>query len=85
MVKDLMSDTGASMDPLVSLYYYAPTCAITNLVAALGAEWQTFQWSAIPHTGFWVLGMNALVAFFLNIASVMLVSIHVRILGRFNF
>ncbi|KAK6072980.1 duf250 domain membrane protein [Seiridium cupressi] len=39
MVKDLMSDDGASMDPMVSLYYYAPICALLNLFVAFGAEW----------------------------------------------
>ncbi|KAK9773803.1 putative DUF250 domain membrane protein [Seiridium cardinale] len=73
MVKDLMSDDGASMDPMVSLYYYAPICALLNLFVAFGAEWQTFQWSAVSHVGVWILVLNAFVAFLLNVSSVMLI------------
>ncbi|KAF7533880.1 hypothetical protein G7054_g6684 [Neopestalotiopsis clavispora] len=64
-----------NMDPLVSLYYYAPVCALTNLLVAFAVERHEFRWSAVSQVGFGVLSMNALVAFFLNVASVMLVSI----------
>jgi drug/metabolite transporter (DMT)-like permease len=64
-----------NMDPLVSLYYYAPVCALTNLLVAFAVERHEFRWSAVSQVGFGVLSLNALVAFFLNVASVMLVSI----------
>lgn len=76
MVKDLMSEDGASMSPLLSLYYYAPTCAVNNLIVALAAESGRIQWSDISHTGIHILVMNALVAFLLNVSSVLLVSIY---------
>lgn len=76
MVKDLMSDAGADMDPMVSLYYYAPICAVTNLFVAFGAEGRIFQWSDVSRAGIWALALSALVAFFLNVSSVMLVSFH---------
>lgn len=82
MVKSLISGGSSAaggaaenMDPLVSLYYYAPVCALTNLLVAFAVERHEFRWSAVSQVGFGVLSMNALVAFFLNVASVMLVSI----------
>lgn len=74
MTKELMIESGPNLDPLVSLYYYAPFCAVANLLVAIGAEWHTFQWSNISNVGFGVLTLNACVAFLLNVASVMLVS-----------
>jgi hypothetical protein len=74
MIQALMSNDGANMDPLVSLYYYAPICAVMNLFVAWAAEWQSFQWSDIAEAGTWMLLLNAVVAFFLNVSSVLLVS-----------
>lgn len=73
MIKALMSDAGMKMDPLVSLYYYAPVCALINLGVAWLTEWPSFQLESIATTGPWVLFLNALVAFMLNISSVLLV------------
>ncbi|ETS80352.1 hypothetical protein PFICI_07881 [Pestalotiopsis fici W106-1] len=73
MVKNLISGTGESMDPLVSLYYYAPVCALTNLLVAFTVERHEFRWSAVSEVGLGLLFMNALIAFFLNVASVMLI------------
>ncbi|KAK0193000.1 triose-phosphate transporter family-domain-containing protein [Armillaria mellea] len=59
---------GLKMDPLVSLHYYAPVCALINLVA-------------IPHStelariGPLILLSNALIAFLLNVAAVFLVGV----------
>ncbi|KAK6219182.1 hypothetical protein LQW54_002431 [Pestalotiopsis sp. IQ-011] len=75
MVKNLISggDGGNNhMDPLVSLYYYAPVCALVNLLVAYAAERHEFSWSAVSNVGLGLLSANALVAFFLNVASVML-------------
>ncbi|KAI1863695.1 uncharacterized protein JN550_009395 [Neoarthrinium moseri] len=74
MIQALMSSAGMNMDPLVSLYYFAPVCAVMNLFVAWAAEWQSFQWTDIAKTGATMLFLNALIAFLLNISSVMLVS-----------
>ncbi|EHA47447.1 hypothetical protein MCOR07_009041 [Pyricularia oryzae] len=61
------------MDPLVSLYYYAPVCAVTNVFVALIVEARTFQVEDLISVGIVMLVLNALVAFMLNVASVMLI------------
>jgi hypothetical protein len=66
--------SGFKMDPLVSLYYYAPVCAVMNLFVALVVEVPTFDINAVYVTGPWILFANASIAFGLNVASVFLVS-----------
>lgn len=66
------------MDPLVSLYYYAPVCAVMNFFVALCAEGPSFSFDAVLTTGVAVLVVNALVAFLLNVASVMLVRVALK-------
>jgi hypothetical protein len=77
MIQVLLSGDGQKMDPLVSLYYYAPVCAVTNIVVAFVYEWSTFQVQDLINVGWPVLLANASVAFLLNIASVFLVSFSV--------
>lgn len=63
---------GLKMDPLVSLHYYAPVCAIINLaVIPLTEGLEPFY--EIMRIGPLVLISNAAVAFLLNIAAVFLV------------
>lgn len=78
MVQKLLSGrsddpTAYKMDPLVSLYYYAPVCAVMNMLVALVVEMPTFEYANLVHIGPWVLIANASVAFLLNVASVFLV------------
>ena len=73
MIQVMLSSEGLKMDPLVSLYYFAPICAATNFMVALWSEIPRFQVDDIWSTGPSVLILNALVAFMLNIASVCLV------------
>lgn len=61
------------MDPLVSLYYYAPVCAVMNVFVALVVEMPTFKMADLVQLGPWVLIANASCAFLLNVASVFLV------------
>ena len=61
------------MDPLVSLYYYAPVCAVMNAFVAVVTEMGTFQMGDVWRVGIFVLLANASVAFLLNISSVLLV------------
>lgn len=61
------------MDPLVSLYYYAPVCTAMNLLVAIAMEFRTFQVSDIYQAGVFTLLLNAAVAFMLNVSSVFLI------------
>jgi len=60
------------MDPLCSLHYYAPICAIINACFVPFTEgWAPFI--AFPKIGFFIMGLNALNAFLLNVAAVFLI------------
>ncbi|KAL0578225.1 hypothetical protein V5O48_003762 [Marasmius crinis-equi] len=63
---------GLKMDPLVSLHYYAPVCAILNLLALPFTEGLA-PFYELARIGPLVLISNAAVAFLLNIAAVFLV------------
>ncbi|KAI2621701.1 TPT-domain-containing protein [Hypoxylon sp. NC1633] len=73
MIQSLVSGAGLDMDPLVSLYYYAPVCAATNFVLALVSEWNLVVWTQAVEVGFWMLLLNAIVALMLNVSSVLLI------------
>lgn len=73
MIQSLVSGEGLNMDPLVSLYYYAPVCAVTNFVLSIASGWSSFEWTHAVEVGFWMLLLNAVVAFLLNVSSVLLV------------
>ena len=79
MIQILLSGEGREgqgmdkMDPLVSLYYYAPVCAVMNAFVAIVMEASTFQMQDVWRVGGGVLLCNAGVAFALNVASVFLV------------
>jgi hypothetical protein len=75
MIQILLSGEGQSMDPLVSLYYYAPVCAVMNGLVALVMEAGTFHMENVWRVGVFTLLANAGVAFLLNVASVFLVSL----------
>lgn len=61
------------MDPLVSLYYYAPICMVLNIVVWLVVEMRVFEVQKLWNLGPGILILNAAVAFLLNVASVLLV------------
>lgn len=73
MIQILLSGDGQSMDPLVSLYYYAPVCAVMNGLVAAVTEMGEFQLVDVWNVGVFTLLANAGVAFLLNVASVFLV------------
>ncbi|KAK0626652.1 triose-phosphate transporter family-domain-containing protein [Immersiella caudata] len=73
MIQILLSGEGQNMDPLVSLYYYAPVCAIMNIFIAGAAEAPTFEFGDIAKAGYGLLLLNAAVAFLLNVSSVFLI------------
>lgn len=65
---------GLKMDPLVSLHYYAPVCALINLVAIPFTEgFEPFY--ELARIGPFILLSNALIAFLLNVAAVFLVGV----------
>lgn len=63
---------GLKMDPLVSLYYFAPVCAAFNMVILPFAEGLK-PFRLLAQLGPFVLVSNAGVAFGLNVASVFLI------------
>ncbi|KZT03749.1 TPT-domain-containing protein [Laetiporus sulphureus 93-53] len=63
---------GLKMDPLVSLHYYAPVCAVINL-AVLPFTEGLEPFREVMRVGPLIMVSNAAVAFLLNIAAVFLV------------
>jgi hypothetical protein len=75
MVEKLLNGDEFKMDPLVSLYYFAPVCAAMNVVIALLWEVPQCTMAEIYAVGLWTFFLNALVAFALNCSVVFLVSL----------
>jgi len=73
MVQRLLSSAEFKMDPLVSLYYFAPACAIMNGVTCLFVEVPKMAMADIYNLGIFILIANAMVAFLLNVSVVFLV------------
>jgi drug/metabolite transporter (DMT)-like permease len=76
MIQILLSEDGQKMDPLVSLYYYAPVCALMNMFIAGVVEAPHFEFGDLARAGYGLLLLNATIAFMLNVSSVFLVSGH---------
>jgi hypothetical protein len=74
MVQRLLSSAEFKMDPLVSLYYFAPACAVMNGFVALVVEVPRLTMADIYNVGLFILLANAIVAFMLNVSVVLLVS-----------
>ncbi|KAK4545024.1 hypothetical protein LTR36_003575 [Oleoguttula mirabilis] len=75
MVERLLSGSGFKMDPLVSLYYFAPVCAVMNGCIALVVEIPRMTLADVQNVGYFVLFANAMIAFLLNVSVVFLVSL----------
>ena len=73
MVQQLLSSTEYKMDPLVSLYHFAPVCAAINFIIFLYVEAPGFGVDDIYRVGPVVLISNAAIAFGLNVSVVFLV------------
>ncbi|KAJ1334192.1 UDP-galf transporter [Microdochium nivale] len=73
MVQRLLSSAEFKMDPLVSVYYYAPACALINGVLTLFVEIPRMTMNDIYSVGVFVLIANAFVAFLLNVSVVLLI------------
>jgi hypothetical protein len=75
MVQQLLSGADFKMDPLVSLYYYAPACAVINGFILLFTELPQLTMADIDRVGLITLLANASVAFLLNVSVVFLVCV----------
>jgi len=73
LMEKLLNSPEFKMDPLVSLYYFAPICAVMNLAVALVLEVPRFQLADLQNVGYFVLLANAMVAFGLNVSVVFLI------------
>ncbi|KAK3685980.1 triose-phosphate transporter family-domain-containing protein [Podospora appendiculata] len=73
LIQVLLSEDGQKMDPLVSLYYYAPVCAAMNIIIAVVSEAGSFNPADLAKAGYGILVLNAMVAFMLNVSSVFLI------------
>ncbi|KAJ5792796.1 sugar phosphate/phosphate translocator [Penicillium pulvis] len=73
MVQRLLSSAEFKMDPMVSLYYFAPVCAVMNGSVALFLEVPNLTMDHIYGVGVWVLVANAMIAFLLNVSVVFLI------------
>ena len=74
MVQRLLCGTAHKMDPLTSLYWFSPICAILSLFAGLVWEIPHIRLMDIQAIGFANLLANAGLAFALNVSEVFLVS-----------
>jgi len=73
MVDRLLNSAEFKMDPLVSLYYFAPACAVMNFSMFLLMEMPKMTMEKIFDLGLFTLLANATVAFMLNVAVVFLI------------
>ncbi|KAM3413846.1 hypothetical protein BST61_g10523 [Cercospora zeina] len=73
MVQRLLSSAEFKMDPLVSLYYFAPACAIMNGLTALFIEFPRMTLADVEKVGYLTLIINAMIAFLLNVSVVFLI------------
>ncbi|KAK7724032.1 hypothetical protein SLS64_000366 [Diaporthe eres] len=73
MVQRLLSSAEYKMDPLVSLYYFAPVCAVMNFMVAIFWEVPKVSMEEVYHVGLFTLFLNGLVAFLLNVSVVFLI------------
>lgn len=72
MVEKLLSGE-YKMDPLTSVYYYAPVCAIMNFLVALYWEIPKVSYADFANVGMGVFLLNGMVAFTLNLSVVFLI------------
>jgi hypothetical protein len=73
LVQALLSSAEYKMDPLVSLYYFAPICAAMNGVVALFWEFPHVSMGEVYNVGLFTFFLNGLCAFGLNVSVVFLI------------
>lgn len=74
LVQKLLNGADYKMDPLVSLYYFAPVCGLMNGIVALFWEVPRVSLAEFQAVGLPIFLANAMVAFLLNVSVVFLVS-----------
>lgn len=74
LVQSLLHGSEFKMDPLVSLYYFAPVCAAMNIMVALFWEVPKVTMAEVYAVGLGTFFGNACIAFMLNMSVVFLVS-----------
>ncbi|KAL8770982.1 MAG: hypothetical protein Q9209_003401 [Squamulea sp. 1 TL-2023] len=72
-IQKLLKDDKYKMDPLVSLYFFAPCCAGMICVMGLIGEWPGIRWEEIQAVGAEIWILNGVVAMGLNVAGVLLI------------
>ncbi|KAH7320118.1 triose-phosphate transporter family-domain-containing protein [Stachybotrys elegans] len=73
MTQRLLSSADFKMDPLVSLYYFAPICAVMNGLVALYWEFPRVTMDEVYYVGLFTFFLNGLCAFMLNVSVVFLI------------
>lgn len=73
LVQALLSSAEFKMDPLVSVYYFAPVCAVMNGLVALIWEFPKVSMAEVYHVGLFTFFINGLCAFALNVSVVLLI------------
>ncbi|PWW74757.1 TPT-domain-containing protein [Tuber magnatum] len=73
LVQRLLCSAEYKMDPLVSLYYFAPVCALMNFLIFLVFEAPELGMSEVLRLGLLTLLANAALAFTLNVSVVFLI------------
>jgi hypothetical protein len=73
LVQQLLTSKELKMDPLCSLYYFAPICGAFNLLAFFVIEYRSVTSTDFENVGLFHFLANALCAFGLNVAVVFLV------------
>lgn len=74
LLENSLSHTKIPIDPIVSLYHYAPICAAFCLVFATIFEGSSFHLVNVYEVGPGMLLCNGLLAFIFNLSSVFLIS-----------
>ena len=73
LVQRLLSSAEYRMDPLVSLYFFAPVCAAMNFVVAVIWEVPRVSMAEVHNVGLFTFFLNGLCAFLLNVSVVFLI------------
>lgn len=84
MVQRLLSSADHKMDPLVSLYYFAPVCAMMNFCFAIVFDLPRITMGHVYNVGLFTLLLNAVIAFALNVSVVFLVGYFSALLRSFS-
>lgn len=74
LMEKFLSPNHIRMNPLLSLYHFAPICAAFCLLFALIFEGSSFSLDQVFNTGLWTLLCNGVLAFLFNVSSVFLIS-----------